>query len=744
MSVNGKLHLSVGDAESVFLLEAPRFTIGRGSENSLCLPDQSISRYHAEVIRLGGDFLLRDLGSTNGSFINGDRVTEQLLNDGDTIRFGNAGIKLLFKLTRGKKRSPTAERSSHGKTDNLLESLSGKLNTLSSDERDEVSLRCILAEAHLNQGEPDAALERLSKYDDAAELDSIPLRERSMVLLWTGRAHLERKDYTVAMEALHKSLEYYTQVAEETGIAEAHASLGRALIGVGNLFAARDHLHRATLIARKAGNARLRAEIHLLLGKLDWKEGDFEGARYNWTGAARLAEGTSDKLLQASVQLRQAFLLYSEGKLKEAVPVYQTAIDQIEESGNVRFLLKAYSSLSRALTRLGLWVATERFLEDRLRLAREYKLAKAEAVAFTDLAELRFLQGNLTAAWNTIEAALERHGSTVYPRTQRMLGQILSARGQHAEAIAELEKGLDASSEKPAIEEQILLKLTLALAHLEAGDVEQAREQLESVEAVTSLNPALSVIGRLLYTRGCVCAAEGLVSEANRSFTQSLSVFENIGEPFRIGLCEAAIGRLRTRTNRPESGRAHLESAQQIFAKLGAAAELERVEAELKTETYVNVRPAMTRALTGTLARTAALSMSNLPTMAISIFRVKPHHILVAVTNDQLVTILTKGLEAENYVVDCVQDGREALKRATGAKYSYDLLVLDALLEHYSGFDICRELRKNKLETPIVLLGSRQGVEDKIEALQAGADDFISKKNLVFEELLAKIDVLLR
>ena len=746
MSVSGKLHLSVGDAESVFLLEAPRFTIGRGSENSLCLPDQSISRYHAEVIRLGSDFLLRDLGSTNGSFVNGDRVTEQLLNDGDTIRFGNAGIKLLFKLTKGKKRTATAERGSDGKTDNLLQSLSGKLNTLTTDEREEVSLRCILAEAHLNQGEPDKALDRLSKYADAAELDSIPLRERSMVLLWTGRAHLERKDYTVAMAALHNSLDYYTQVAEETGIAEAHASLGRALIGIGNPFAARDHLHRATLIARKAGNAKLRAEIHLLLGKLDWKEGDFEGARYNWTCAARLAEGTSDKLLQASVQLRQAFLLYSEGNLKESVPVYQAAIDQIEESGNVRFLLKAYSSLSRALTRLGLWVATERFLEDRLRLAREYHLAKAEAVAFTDLAELRFLQGNLTAAWNTIEAALERHGSTVYPRTQRMLGQILSARGQHQEAIAELEKGLDAASEKPAIEEQILLKLTLALVHLEAGNVSQAREQLESVEAVTSLNPALSVIGRLLYTRGCIYAVDGLVSEANRSFTQSLSVFENIGEPFRIGLCHAAIGRLRTRTNRPDSGRAHLESAQQIFAKLGAAAELEQIEAELASETYVNVSPAMTRALTltGSLARTAALSMSNLPTMSISIFRPTPHRILVAVTNDQLVTILTKGLEAENYVVDCVQDGGEALKRATGAKYSYDLLVLDALLEHYSGFDICRELRKNKLETPIVLLGGRQGVEDKIEALQAGADDFISKKNLVFEELLAKIDVLLR
>jgi DNA-binding response OmpR family regulator len=53
-------------------------------------------------------------------------------------------------------------------------------------------------------------------------------------------------------------------------------------------------------------------------------------------------------------------------------------------------------------------------------------------------------------------------------------------------------------------------------------------------------------------------------------------------------------------------------------------------------------------------------------------------------------------------------------------------------------------MRKSKRETPVILLGGRQGVEDKIEALQSGADDFLSKRNLVFEELMAKIDALLR
>ena len=106
--------------------------------------------------------------------------------------------------------------------------------------------------------------------------------------------------------------------------------------------------------------------------------------------------------------------------------------------------------------------------------------------------------------------------------------------------------------------------------------------------------------------------------------------------------------------------------------------------------------------------------------------------------------MLKRGLEVENYLVDLAHDGREALERTTSPSNAHHLLILDALLEHKSGFDICRDLRKRKRETPVILLGGRQGVEDQIEALQSGADDFLSKRNLLFEVLMAKIEALLR
>jgi tetratricopeptide (TPR) repeat protein len=745
MTKPGELRLKLEGQEQVFLLEAPTTTIGRGSRNSLALSDHSVSRYHAELIRLDRDYLLRDLGSANGSYVNGIRISEQLLNDGDVLRFGTSGLEIIFKLVPITGSVIDQTRHTQNTTDSLISVLSTKLDLSMADEREEVNLRCVLAEANLHKGQPEKALKVLSKYTQRESIPLLPIESRAKALYWLGRAYVEAKRYLLGCDTLLAVIDLYMQMSDDAGIAEARAALGQAMIGLGDWPVARDNLHRASFSARKAGNARLHVEVHLQLGRLDWKEGDFDGASYNWSRAARLSEDLNDPLLEARVQLQRAFILYSQGKLKEAVPAYEQAIEQIEKIGNIRFLLKAYSHLSRALTRLGSWTATERLLELRLRLSRENSIAKSEAVALTDLAELRFLQGKLNAAWNVIQTAVQRHSKTVYARTQRILGRILSAREDYRSAIEEYRKGLEVAKMKGALEEQILLGVELALAYLELGDKEQASEQLKAVESDPMLDPGLSLMARALYARGLVKAAFGQAVEAHRAFTQSLSIFQSIGDPYRMALCHTAIGTLRAGMGRAESARAHLEEAREIFARIGAAFELERTERELASVMYENVVPAMTRELPPGLSLTAPLSMALFSTGKLSqtLVEPKPHRILVAEADDQLASVLEKGLEAENYVVDRVLDGRVALERAVSPQFSYDLLVLDTLLEHRSGFDVCRDLRKAKLGVPLILLGSRQGSEDKIEALQAGADDFLCKKGMAFEELLAKMESIL-
>ena len=750
MSVRAEIHLTFNNEARRAALDAQRFTIGRGPENSLCLPVSVVSRLHAEIIRLGNDFLLRDLGSTNGCYVNNTRVAEQVLADEDVIRFGSNGPELTFRLIENESGEIVSLAAQpRNTTAGLMASLSERLAGSVTDVCEEASVRQLLAESHLNKGEHDRALEILAKYADSQNLLPLPANFKASALLWLGRVHLESKQLDLAIEALKRSLNFYQQAeadqTDDTGLAAAHAALGRALVNEGDLLTSRDQLHRALLASRRAGNVRWRAEAHYLLGKVDWKEGEFEGARYNWSRAGRMAEEAGDALLESRIQMQEGLVLYTEGKLKEAVPVYQAAIRKIAAVGNVRLLLKGYSSLSRVLARLGSWRAMEKLLDERLRLAREHNLAKAEAVAQTDLAELKLLQGYVAAAEAAVQQAVQLHGQTAYARTQRILGRVLQADHEPALAIEAFEKGLIAARERGAIEEQVLIGLELAQAFTESGELDKARQQLEAAEAATSLDPALNLMARALFTRGQIHAAANEPNEANRCFSQSLSIFQTVGDPFRAALSHAAIGELRLTQRRPESARAHLEEARAAFAKLGALVEARRVEAKLATATLSEVQPAMTAVLPA-MGGTAQLSLAHQTLTGGLKTKALPgvQRVLVAVANQDLAAILQRGLEVENYLVERAQDGREALERAGAQAQSFQLLLLDALLEHKSGFDVCRELRKAKRETPVILLGGRQGVEDKIEALQSGADDFLSKRNLVFEELLAKVEALLR
>lgn len=747
MRVRGELHFLLNGSQRIVTLDSPKFTVGRGDESSLCLQDIVVSRNHAEIVRLGNDFLLRDHGSTNGSYINDIRVSERILTDGDVVRFGKGGPELTFHWYEESLPATLSRDTRQGTTENLVDSLVGKLTGEKVDPAEEATLRCVLAETYLRKGDFTRALNVLGKYSDEGLLSTLPGSVRATVLLWTGNARLEAKLYTPASADLQRAFDLATQVGDPQGVAMAQIGLGEARIGTGDLLAARDHLQRAMLVARRSDNARIRASVHLLLGKIDWKEIDIDGARYNWQRAARFAEGCNDERLDASVKLQQAFMLYAEGRLGEAVEAYNDAIKKIEEVGNTRLLLKAYSQLSRTLTRLGSWAEAEQLIERRLRTARNQNIPKQEAVSLTDLAEIRLAQGNVAAAWESIRSALASHGHTVYARTQRIYGRILFQRGELQQASVELEKGLAAARARGSVEEQVLTGLDLALLFVELGRLDEARTRLEEAESITPLDPALVLMGRAFFTRGRLTMAGGSFADANRFFTQSLSISETIGDPYRVALSHSWIGHLRLKMGRPASARGHLEEARAGFARLGAAIDLDRVEAALAAEAFANVRPEMTQVFEqGGLTLGARFSTARLSSGSreFDVERSGPQKILVALAAGPLTSMLTRGLEVENYIVDWVQDGRAALERARDPKNKYACLVLDALLEYKSGFDICREIRKLNLETPVVLLGGRAGVEDKIEALQSGADDYLSKRKMVFEELHAKMEALLR
>lgn len=115
--------------------------------------------------------------------------------------------------------------------------------------------------------------------------------------------------------------------------------------------------------------------------------------------------------------------------------------------------------------------------------------------------------------------------------------------------------------------------------------------------------------------------------------------------------------------------------------------------------------------------------------------------ILLVEDEPSAATMLAKGLREETYAVDIAADGETALAQAF--VNDYDLIILDVVLPGKDGFKVCRELRKNGLTIPVLMLTARDAVEDKVEGLDAGADDYLPKP-FDFEELLARVRALLR
>ena len=102
---------------------------------------------------------------------------------------------------------------------------------------------------------------------------------------------------------------------------------------------------------------------------------------------------------------------------------------------------------------------------------------------------------------------------------------------------------------------------------------------------------------------------------------------------------------------------------------------------------------------------------------------------------------LSRILQQEGYQVDVANDGAAGMLLAL--QNQYDLLILDWMLPHKSGIEICREVRSHSLATPVLFLTAKDTVDDRVDGLDAGADDYLVKP-FELRELLARVRALLR
>ncbi len=116
-------------------------------------------------------------------------------------------------------------------------------------------------------------------------------------------------------------------------------------------------------------------------------------------------------------------------------------------------------------------------------------------------------------------------------------------------------------------------------------------------------------------------------------------------------------------------------------------------------------------------------------------------HILIVEDNPKVASFIKRGLQEEHYAVDVAADGKEGLFLAQSTEF--DLIILDLLLPKQNGLEVLRALRKDGVATPVLILTAKDSPKDKVEGLDTGADDYLTKP-FGFEELLARVRALIR
>jgi len=115
--------------------------------------------------------------------------------------------------------------------------------------------------------------------------------------------------------------------------------------------------------------------------------------------------------------------------------------------------------------------------------------------------------------------------------------------------------------------------------------------------------------------------------------------------------------------------------------------------------------------------------------------------ILVVEDQQKIAEFIRRGLEEHGFRVDVCRTGEDGFERA--CREPYDAMVLDIMLPGRDGLSVLRELRGRRIATPVILLTARDGLEERVEGLNLGADDYLAKPFFV-EELAARLNALLR
>ncbi|QUW03021.1 sigma 54-interacting transcriptional regulator [Chloracidobacterium validum] len=423
------------------------------------------------------------------------------------------------------------------------------------------------------------------RFEEAAQvLDAIVERAPETELV--GRVNLQRGDLCLRQHNIPRAIHEANlalKLGESRGsdalMGRAEALLGRIYAAIDEYAIAREHLGRGLRRLERLRDIHGVAECHWQLAVINQHEGRGVESREAAAQALALLEALPGGLPAQTIGLigqlldHQAFVAFESGELAAALTLLEKAIAHWAQTEDKLALGRAYDLVADVRMYAGKWREAQEALGQAMSLVAADQAA--ESLVRRTASRLRLWQGDLEAAERQARLAIERALAAGRPAAEaggwEALAEVLLAQGRSEEAISLFEQSTRINAKINRIARLPVSHLRLAEACLAAGDATRAEAHLRRARELFGDSPKLHATGFACRLDGELHLTRNNPSEAVAAFTQSLSIFESAGFVYDAACSHLGAGRAFLALANGTRARMHLESAQRIFAELGAA-----------------------------------------------------------------------------------------------------------------------------------------------------------------------------
>lgn len=444
-------------------------------------------------------------------------------------------------------------------------------------------VRAYLSEAYEALSNYEEALAAVSIYEDNLVRNQLSPKLQARVKLRLGWGYSRLSNYAKALARFNEARTIFVEVADTEGLGAVHHALGYVYVEINESNLARGYLLKALEGLRYPEDARLLARVYIDLGLVNYKEGNFEGAKASYLKAQSYAEGITDSSLLGLISMNLGAIYVDYGKRDEATQYLVRAVKECTISGQNSYLARAYNNLGNNLLYGGRWSEAAENLSRALELARKLGDKENTWLTLITLGELRFLQGEYENAEESLLTALDLltdgdGDKWAEAYAQRVLGLLYIANTRPDKASQTLRTALQLATRIGSLYEVCLSQLALAEHHFSQTNYEQAEEYLELAKENLKgkHDPDLSASGWAQRLAGKLALVNQHFEEAKQHISASINIFASINNNYELAMSKLEMGLLYMQIGELLASRDILTESRDKLIDLGALPALKR------------------------------------------------------------------------------------------------------------------------------------------------------------------------